>query len=168
MKLFTRLMATGVACAGSLMVIGTVPVAAANINCSDFTTQPEAQAWLLAHDPARALEDLDRDSDGKACEDLPPGPMTPSTSSLKPSSTTPSTPVPPSMAGPMHHDPMHCLQMRHDPMRCGQMPVGGVQAGGGGTARGEEAEMVPIALGLGGVALLGGGVALRQRRRGHR
>jgi len=36
-------------------------------DCSDFSTQSEAQAYLLPGDPY----DLDRDGDGRACDDLP-------------------------------------------------------------------------------------------------
>jgi Excalibur calcium-binding domain len=40
-----------------------------DLDCSDFDTQPEAQAQLLPGDPFR----LDADGDGVACEDLEPG-----------------------------------------------------------------------------------------------
>ncbi|MFJ4675590.1 MULTISPECIES: excalibur calcium-binding domain-containing protein [unclassified Kitasatospora] len=44
---------------------------AADLNCSDFTTQPQAQAVLDA-DPSDPNH-LDTDNDGIACEDLPAG-----------------------------------------------------------------------------------------------
>jgi hypothetical protein len=47
-------------------------------NCSDFSTQPQAQAFLLPGDPYR----LDGDGDGVACEDLPGGVTPTSTGGL--------------------------------------------------------------------------------------
>lgn len=59
-----------------LFMFGTTPsvFAADNLNCSDFDTQPEAQAHLDADssDP----DGLDRDKDGIACENLPQGDST--------------------------------------------------------------------------------------------
>jgi hypothetical protein len=43
--------------------------AAADLDCSDFSTQEEAQGHLLPGDP----HGLDGDNDGIACETLPPG-----------------------------------------------------------------------------------------------
>lgn len=43
--------------------------AAADLDCSDFSTQEEAQGHLLPGDP----HGLDADNDGIACESLPPG-----------------------------------------------------------------------------------------------
>jgi len=40
---------------------------AQDLDCADFSTQAEAQAYLLPGDPHR----LDGDGDGRACEDLP-------------------------------------------------------------------------------------------------
>jgi len=39
------------------------------VNCDDFDTQPEAQAYFLTNN----AENLDRDNDGIACEHLPDG-----------------------------------------------------------------------------------------------
>ncbi|MBM7599036.1 cobalamin biosynthesis protein CobT [Virgibacillus halotolerans] len=56
-----------------LFMFGTAQsvFAADNLNCSDFDTQPEAQAHLDA-DPSDP-DGLDRDNDGIACENLPQG-----------------------------------------------------------------------------------------------
>jgi endonuclease YncB( thermonuclease family) len=58
-----------------LLVLGTVlavlflasPAAARDYDCSDFSTQAQAQKYLLKGDPYR----LDSNSDGVACESLP-------------------------------------------------------------------------------------------------
>lgn len=42
-----------------------------DVNCSDFDTQAEAQAFFEAHDPANDPYGLDADGDGVACESLP-------------------------------------------------------------------------------------------------
>ena len=43
-------------------------------NCSDFATQPEAQAFFKkAGGPSKDVNHLDGDHDGVACEDLPMG-----------------------------------------------------------------------------------------------
>jgi hypothetical protein len=39
-------------------------------NCSDFNTQQEAQTFFENNDPSGDPHDLDRDSDGIACEAL--------------------------------------------------------------------------------------------------
>src|SRR5215212_8015576 len=49
------------------------------VNCEDFDTQPEAQAFFEAHNPQEDPFLLDEDpgaDDGKACEDLPSGDTT--------------------------------------------------------------------------------------------
>ncbi len=40
-------------------------------NCSDFTTQDEAQEFLRSCGTKRDVHGLDRDNDGFACEELP-------------------------------------------------------------------------------------------------
>lgn len=53
-----------------LFALGTSPVTAAvDYDCSDFSTQEEAQEYLEPGDPYN----LDGDNDGVACEDLPSG-----------------------------------------------------------------------------------------------
>ena len=56
---------------GAISVFALAPAGAAAIDydCADFTTQEEAQEYLLPGDPYR----LDADNDGIACEDLPSG-----------------------------------------------------------------------------------------------
>jgi hypothetical protein len=52
---------------GALVAPSTVT--ARDYDCADFSSQGEAQEYLLPGDPYR----LDADNDGIACEDLPPG-----------------------------------------------------------------------------------------------
>lgn len=61
---------TALATAG-LTVVLAGPAGAADLNCSDFATQQQAQAVLDADrsDP----NNLDQDDDGTACESLPSG-----------------------------------------------------------------------------------------------
>ncbi|MDP9353906.1 MAG: thermonuclease family protein [Chloroflexota bacterium] len=55
-----------------LLPLGAItPVAAQDVDCSDFATQGDAQA-VLTSDPSDP-NGLDRDSDGVACESLPAG-----------------------------------------------------------------------------------------------
>ncbi len=57
-----------------LATLGVVGIATANaddLNCSDFSTQQEAQT-VLEKDPSDP-NGLDRDNDGIACENLPSG-----------------------------------------------------------------------------------------------
>jgi Excalibur calcium-binding domain len=56
----------------ALLASGAVSRAAADANCSDFSTQAAAQAYFLAHGgPAQDPDRLDADHDGVACESLP-------------------------------------------------------------------------------------------------
>lgn len=57
------------AIAGALGLVQAPAAGARDYDCSDFATQEEAQTYLLPGDPHR----LDADSDGIACESLPPG-----------------------------------------------------------------------------------------------
>src|SRR5687768_1446433 len=51
--------------------IGSAPAfAVADKDCSDFSTQQEAQAFFEANQPGDP-HNLDADNDGKACESLP-------------------------------------------------------------------------------------------------
>lgn len=52
---------------------GTAIPASGDVDCNDFSTQADAQAFFEAHDPASDPYDLDRDADGIACESLPGG-----------------------------------------------------------------------------------------------
>lgn len=64
----------GLVLAAALMLAGPANADhSGELNCTDFSTQPEAQAHLEAHpgDP----DALDRDSDGMACEGLPGAPV---------------------------------------------------------------------------------------------
>src|SRR4051794_17479471 len=59
---------TGIATAGS-------DVHAADKNCSDFSTQQDAQQYFDSHggSPSNNVDGLDADHDGRACESLPSG-----------------------------------------------------------------------------------------------
>jgi endonuclease YncB( thermonuclease family) len=65
---FGLLLVAALALAG-LALLSTSPtdIKAADYDCSDFSNQAQAQAYLLPGDPYR----LDGDHDGVACEDLP-------------------------------------------------------------------------------------------------
>ena len=53
---------------------GSPPSGGGDKNCSDFSTQPEAQAYFKSRGgPAQDPDGLDGDRDGIACENLPPG-----------------------------------------------------------------------------------------------
>lgn len=47
------------------------PTYAADMDCTDFATQAEAQDFFDSHDPAHDPHGLDADGDGVACETLP-------------------------------------------------------------------------------------------------
>lgn len=64
--------AIAVAVAVSLSIVaGASPASADTKNCSDFSTQAEAKAWQESHpnDPSN----LNHNSNGVYCENLPPG-----------------------------------------------------------------------------------------------
>ncbi len=50
---------------------GPNPPPGGDVNCSDFDTQEEAQAFFDANNPAQDPYGLDTDGDGEACESLP-------------------------------------------------------------------------------------------------
>lgn len=58
-----------VAALGAIAMLAQAPpdARAVDYDCADFSSQAEAQEYLLPGDP----HNLDGDSDGKACEDLP-------------------------------------------------------------------------------------------------
>ena len=103
---------------------------AQDVDCSDFSTQAEAQA-VYNQDPSDPNR-LDTDNDGVACEALPGG-------------------APGSAENGTNTD-------------TGVAPSGGVEAGAGGTARGDDSGvLLPIGL-AGGTLLIAGGVVLIRRR----
>src|SRR4051794_28385075 len=55
-------------------------------NCSDFSTQQQAQQYFDSHGGSRSnnVDGLDRDHDGVACETLPKGGSTPPSPSKPP------------------------------------------------------------------------------------
>ena len=67
MRLASLLAALVIACSGVVAV--SAPAWAVDYDCSDFSTQEEAQQYLLPGDPHR----LDADGDGQACDSLPSG-----------------------------------------------------------------------------------------------
>lgn len=60
-------------CLGLLgaMVVAQPAVAFRDRDCSDFSTQAQAQRFFERHNPARDPHRLDADHDGIACESLP-------------------------------------------------------------------------------------------------
>jgi len=66
-KLASFIAAAALAFSGTVAVSG--PAWALDYDCSDFSTQQEAQQYLLPGDPYR----LDADGDGTACDSLPSG-----------------------------------------------------------------------------------------------
>ncbi len=56
-----------IATVGMALTLGTPSAHARDYDCSDFSTQAEAEEYLLTGDPYN----LDGDGDGVACEDLP-------------------------------------------------------------------------------------------------
>lgn len=77
----------------AIWAIPSPPAARAlDYNCSDFSTQAQAQEYLLPGDPYR----LDADHDGIACEDLP---CPCSSAQPAPPPPTPAPPAPPAGGG---------------------------------------------------------------------
>lgn len=105
---------------------------AQDLNCSDFTTQAEAQA-VYNQDPSDP-NGLDRDNDGVACEALPGG----APGSAENGANT-------------------------GGQDTGTAPAGGVEAGAGGTAGGDDSGVL-LPAGLAGALLVAGGVVLIRRR----
>ena len=59
-----------VALFAALAVSSMTPQASArDKNCSDFSSQRQAQHWFHKHHPHRDPAGLDADNDGRACED---------------------------------------------------------------------------------------------------
>jgi Excalibur calcium-binding domain len=111
---------------------------AQDVNCSDFSTQAQAQA-VYDQDPSDP-NGLDRDNDGVACESLPGG----APGSAENGANT-------------------------GDQDAGAVPSGGVEAGAGGTAGGENSNMlVPMGLAGGAVLVAGGVVLIRRRPAGQR
>jgi hypothetical protein len=65
-KLVAALASAVLAMLAILLIVRSEPARAADYDCSDFSTQAEAQGYLLPGDPYR----LDGDGDGVACESL--------------------------------------------------------------------------------------------------
>ena len=106
---------------------------AQDVDCSDFSTQAQAQA-VYNQDPSDPNR-LDTDNDGMACEALPGG---------APGSAENGT--------------------NTGDQDTGTAPSGGVEAGAGGTARGDDSGLLlPVGL-AGGAVLVAGGVVLIRRR----
>src|SRR4051794_36496387 len=57
---------------GTLAISSMTPQASArDKNCSDFSSQRQAQHWFHKHNPHKDPAGLDADNDGRACEDNP-------------------------------------------------------------------------------------------------
>ena len=80
---------------GLALLLGAVPARAADMDCSDFSSQASAQAFFLANGgPAADPHRLDADGDGVACESLP-CPCATGAPPPPPAPTPPAPPVPP-------------------------------------------------------------------------
>jgi hypothetical protein len=160
-SLFRRALTTAAAVAG-LALLGPVSLAsaqlatplAADLDCSDFKYQEDAQA-VYDQDPSDPNGLDGDDNDGKACESLPPRPRqnTSTPTAEQPSTTTKTHPAPKSTT-------------TKKSTTGGQVkvkPVGGVATGGG-----EPDEGAPVFLVLSGALLaaaVSGGMVLYLRRR---
>ncbi|WP_410667268.1 calcium-binding protein [Amycolatopsis sp. cmx-4-68] len=160
MSLFRRALTTAAAVAG-LAFLGPVSVAsaqlavplAADVDCSDFKYQEDAQA-VLDKDPSDPNH-LDADHDGIACDRLP----------HRPQQTTTATPTSEKPATTKTHTAPKSTTTKKS-ATSGQVkvkPVGGVATGGG-----EPDEGAPAFLVLSGALLaatVSGGMVLYLRRR---
>jgi len=95
------------------------------VNCGDFTSQPEAQEFFEANDPANdpyLLDEDDGPDDGVACEDLPPGEPTPPAEPDEPTDDQydPTTPTEEQYPGIQPNTPESCegIQYQEDFERC--------------------------------------------------
>lgn len=151
--------------AGALTLLVGAPGAGAQdaLNCSDFATQPDAQAELNA-DPSDP-NGLDGDNDGVACEDLPG--MTDDSGVAEDDPSVPdgaATSAPETATTLPADDDADDDAVADDD--AGPTPVGGVETGAGGTAPDapNSAPILPMAA-LGALAVVGVGAALRLRTR---
>lgn len=128
-----------------------VPAAAQGINCSDFSTQEEAQVRFDADtsDP----EGLDADNDRIACETLPSGGSTNGDPATKGGSGTEG-------GGTTNGGESNGGETNGNAAE--GTPSGGVDAGFGGTAGGDVDGAASL-VGFGALLTLGGAVMLRRR-----
>lgn len=89
-------------CALFMLAFTPAAFAQADKDCSDFATQPQAQAYFTSHGGSASnnFDNLDADHDGIACEDLPGGsaPASSAPASSTPASSAPATSTPASSA----------------------------------------------------------------------
>ena len=96
-----RVAVSAITIIAAAMVTHAAPMAARDVNCSDFSNQASAQAWFVAHGgPAQDPAGLDADHDGVACESLP----CPCSSTGTPAPPVP-TPTPPPAPTPVPQVP---------------------------------------------------------------
>ena len=89
----------------AVLAIPAPPAAqAVDYDCADFSSQAEAQEYLLPGDPYN----LDGDSDGVACEDLP----CPCSNGVP---AAPVTPPPPEEAAPVYRTYVACKRNSNAP-----------------------------------------------------
>lgn len=159
MSLFRRALTTAAAVAG-LALLGPVSLAsaqlatplAADLNCSDFKYQEDAQA-VYDQDPSDPNGLDGNPKDGIACESLPHRPRQNTTTAEQPSTTTKTHTVPNSTT----------TKKSTTGSQVKVKPVGGVATGGG-----EPDEETPAFLVLSGALLAAaasGGMVLYLRRR---
>jgi len=158
-----RAISAAVLLAGAVSFSVAGPAAAADrFNCSDFATQPQAQAQLNMDrsDPNR----LDANHNGIACENLPGGP--------KQSPSTQGTPSPQGTNGGQSATSNSGSTVNRNPdsnsgsagSQVSTAPKGGIETGDGSTSK--SSNSTPFILG-GSLALIavGGGISVAARRR---
>lgn len=127
--------------AGATLPLAGVASAQGDRDCGDFNTREEALEAHERFDPDDTW-DLDRDNDGKPCEELPSGPPHETTQA-----TTPPAPPPrPGADGQVH-----------------RVPLGGVDAGDG-SATDDGFAAMPILLGVVGLGTATTTAVLTARR----
>ncbi|NIJ10170.1 hypothetical protein FHU38_000514 [Saccharomonospora amisosensis] len=131
---FRQAMAVLVLAAGATLPMAGVASAQGDKDCGDFTTQQEAMEAHEQLDPEDAWE-LDRDKDGKLCEELPVGPPQQPPES---ESESAAPPAPPEQPRPGADGQVH------------RVPMGGVDTGDG-SAAGDDSAAMPILLGVAGL-----------------
>jgi len=148
-----RAISAAVLLAGAVSFSVAGPAAAADqFNCSDFATQPQAQAQLNMDrsDPNR----LDANHNGIACENLPGGP--------EQSPSTQGTPSPQGTNG--GQSATSNSNSGSAGSQVSTAPKGGIETGDGSTSK--SSNSTPFILG-GSLALIavGGGISVAARRR---
>ena len=136
---------------------------AADRDCPDFSSQAAAQAALVPGDPER----LDRDKDGKACEDY----EYKSGGSSAPATSSPTSPATGSASGSASSSASGTGSSGSsaEPVQVVTVPSGSVDAGDGSATGGAGDDAAPLVLAAyGAVAASGAAAAVWRTRRSAR